>query len=447
MKDLTLNGFLCSSLLVVLMIGLCSAEGRAAGRTITAFCGSASKPAMEEAASQFEQETGIRVDLHFSGSGTMLSQMKMARRGDLYIPGSPDYMSKAIREGVVDPESVAIIAYLVIAIDVQHGNPKGIRRLADHVGDFSLSDIDLQIDDQEYFVILGPTGAGKTVLIESLAGLHRCRGGTIRIDDVDMTSVPPEQRQIGYVPQDYALFPFLTVTGNITFGLRGRHIPQKIIKERVDTLIHLLHLSQLLDRDVRTLSGGEKQRVALARALATSPRILLLDEPLGSLDVRTAKYLRLELRRLHEELGVTSIHVTHNLIEAEEMADRMAILNMGAVEQVGAPEEVFFDPRTETVADLIGTPNILDCDRVKPIGHGLVEAMCGGMSIILPLHDGGIKKIALFPRDIYVSAQKPPGPEINRFQGIAVSYTHLRAHETVLDLVCGLLLEKKKKAS
>jgi ABC-type sugar transport system ATPase subunit len=293
-----------------------------------------------------------------------------------------------------------------------------INDLSVHVGDFSLSDIDLQIDDQEYFVILGPTGAGKTVLIESLAGLHRCSGGTIWVDSADMTSVPPEQRQIGYVPQDYALFPFLTVAGNITFGPRGRHTPQKTIKKKVDALAHLLHLSHLLDRDVRTISGGEKQRVALARALATSPRILLLDEPLGSLDVRTAKYLRLELRRLHEELGVTTIHVTHNLIEAEEMADRMAIINMGAVEQVGTPEEVFFDPRSETVADLIGTPNILHCDHVKPIGRGLVEAVCGGMSIILPLYDGGIKKIALFPRDIYISTAKPPGPELNRFQGV-----------------------------
>jgi molybdate transport system substrate-binding protein len=131
MKKLMLNGFLRSSLLVVLMIGLCIAEGGTAERRITAFCGSASKPAMEEAASQFEQKTGIRVDLHFSGSGTMLSQMKIARRGDLYIPGSPDYMNKAIREGVVDPESVAIMAYLIIAIDVQRGNPKDIRTLAD----------------------------------------------------------------------------------------------------------------------------------------------------------------------------------------------------------------------------------------------------------------------------------------------------------------------------
>ncbi|MBN1253740.1 MAG: molybdate ABC transporter substrate-binding protein [Deltaproteobacteria bacterium] len=131
MKNLKLNAFLRSGFFVLLLIGLCVADGGATERIITAFCGSASKPAMEEAAAQFEHETAIRVDLHFSGSGTVLSQMKMARRGDLYIPGSPDYMNKAIREEVVDPESVAIIAYLVIAIDVQHGNPKDIRNLTD----------------------------------------------------------------------------------------------------------------------------------------------------------------------------------------------------------------------------------------------------------------------------------------------------------------------------
>jgi ABC-type sugar transport system ATPase subunit len=293
-----------------------------------------------------------------------------------------------------------------------------IKNLSVHVGDFSLYKINLTINNREYFVISGPTGAGKTVLIECLAGLHHFRNGEIWIDGSNITSTPPEQRGIGYVPQDYALFPFLNVAGNIPFGLKARNSSKETIRERVGTLSHLLHISHMLNRNVHTLSGGEKQRVALARALATSPRILLLDEPLGSLDVRTAKYLRLELRRLHKELGVTTIHITHNLIEAEEMADRMAIMNMGTVEQIGTTDEIFFYPRSETVSDLIGAPNILDCDHVKPIGHGLVEAMCGGMSIILPLQADSIKKIALFPRDIYISANKPPGPEeLNRFKG------------------------------
>lgn len=293
-----------------------------------------------------------------------------------------------------------------------------IRDLSVNFGSFSLGDINLTIGDREYFVILGPTGAGKTILIECIAGLYRLRKGSIWIDGNDVTALPPERRRMGYVPQDYALFPFLNAAENITFGLRAQNAHKHEIEDKVNTLAHLLNISHVLNRDVRTLSGGEKQRVALARALATSPKILLLDEPLSSLDVRTAKYLRLELRRLHEELGVATIHVTHNLIEAEELADRTAILNMGKVEQIGTSEEVFFYPKSETVSDLLGTPNILDCDHYEPIGHGLAEALCGGMSIILPFHGDGIKRIALFPRDIYIATHKPPGPELNRFKGI-----------------------------
>ena len=293
-----------------------------------------------------------------------------------------------------------------------------IKNLSLHLGNFALSEINLTISEGEYFVLLGPTGAGKTVLIECLAGLHRLQEGEVWIDGNNATALAPEEREIGYVPQDYALFPFLNVWGNITFGLRGKRYPKPQIKEKVKSLTHLLGISDLLNRDVRTLSGGEKQRVALARALATSPKILLLDEPLSSLDVSTSKYLRLELRRLHEELGITTIHVTHNLIEAEEMADKIAILNKGKLEQVGTIEEVFFYPENETVSDFIGTPNILNCSHCNHLGHGLMEAVCGGISIILPYEGNGVKRIALFPRDIYISVSKPPGPALNRFKGV-----------------------------
>lgn len=292
-----------------------------------------------------------------------------------------------------------------------------IKGLSLDVGDFSLSDINLTVGNREYFVLLGPTGAGKTLLIECLAGLYSATRGEIWIDGRQISSLPPEKRNMGYVPQDFALFPFLNVGENITFGLRRAHKQKDLYEDRVDGLIQLLGISHLVNRDVRTLSGGEKQRVALARALATSPELLLLDEPLNSVDVRTAKYLRLELRRLHEELGLATIHVTHNLMEAEELADRMAILNLGRVEQVGTSDEVFFYPESDTVSDLIGTPNILNCDRSNLLGHGLVEAVCGGVRIILPYHGDRVRRIALFPRDIYVSTSKPPGPELNRFTG------------------------------
>ena len=289
-----------------------------------------------------------------------------------------------------------------------------IENLSMHLGDFSLNDINLAIGDREYFVILGPTGAGKTILIECIAGLRHINRGEIWINGNNMTRLAPEERGVGYVPQDYVLFPFLNVADNIAFGLK-----QKTgMKERVKTIADLLGISHLLNRDTRSLSGGEKQRVALARALAPSPKILLLDEPLSSLDLQTSKRLRLELRRTHQELGIATLHITHNQMEAEEVADRIGVLNMGSLEQVGRPEEIFFYPKSKVVSEFIGTPNILDCNCCRTLGQGLVEADCGGLSLILP-HDGNmVKRIALSPRDIYVSDTEPPGPRgVNRFRG------------------------------
>ena len=296
-----------------------------------------------------------------------------------------------------------------------------IKNLSLHLGKFSLNDINLTIGDKEYFVILGPTGAGKTVLMECIAGLHHIKQGEIWVDQNKITSLTPEERNLGYVPQDYVLFPFLNTVENIAFGLKQTGYPKAEIQERVKSLADLLGIAPLLNRDTHFLSGGEKQRVALARALAPSPKILLLDEPLGSLDLQTSKYLRLELRRIHKELGITSLHITHNQVEAEELADRIAILNMGRLEQVGKPQEVFFYPENEMVSDFIGALNILDCDSCHTVGEGLVEVDCGGLHIILP-HDGGsVQRIALFPRDIYISDTQPPGPQINRFRGVITS--------------------------
>lgn len=293
-----------------------------------------------------------------------------------------------------------------------------IKELSLNLGSFSLIDINLTIGDGEYYVILGPTGAGKTVLLEYIAGLHRIKQGQIVVDGNDVTHLMPEERSIGYVPQDYVLFPFLNVKENIAFGLRQRNYPRKEIPGRVIHLADLLGISHLLNRDTRSLSGGEKQRVAIARALAPSPRILILDEPLSALDLQTSKYLRLELRRIHREFGVTTLHVTHNQLEAEEMADRIAILNLGRLEQVGSPHEVFFYPKNEIVSDFIGALNILECDSCRTIGQGLIEVDCNGLRIVLPRDVDSVKRIALFPRDIYVSDTEPPGPRMNQFEGV-----------------------------
>jgi len=286
---------------------------------------------------------------------------------------------------------------------------------------FHIKDISLSIREGEYFVILGPTGAGKTVLIECIAGLHRGGHGEIWVDGKNMTHLTPEDRAVGYVPQDYVLFPFLNVEGNITFGLRKSGYLRSSAIERLETVSRMLSISHLMDRDVRSLSGGEKQRVALARALAPKPRILLLDEPLSSIDQQTSKHLRLELRRIHREFGVTMLHITHNQAEAEELADRIAVMNMGELEQVGKPEEVFFYPKSEVVSGFIGAPNILEVEYYRDLGQGLMEVICDGLPIILPHEGNAVKRIALSPRDIYVSDIEPPGPGVNRFTGIVNS--------------------------
>lgn len=306
-----------------------------------------------------------------------------------------------------------------------------IKDLSINLGEFHLKNINLSISDREYFVILGPTGAGKTVLLECIAGLNRIKQGEIWVDQNEITHLTPEERNVGYVPQDYVLFPFLTVADNIAFGLRQAKYSKNEIQERVKTLAGLMAIVHLLNRDTRSLSGGEKQRVALARALAPSPKILLLDEPLSSLDLQTAKYLRLELRQIHNELGVTTIHITHDQTEAEEIANRIGILNMGRLEQVGEPEEVFFHPGNEAVSDFIGSPNILECDCCNYLGEGLMEVYCGGLRIVLP-HDGNsVERIALFPRDIYISDTQPPGPHMNRFKG---TITEIKSSGTTVRL-------------
>ncbi len=292
-----------------------------------------------------------------------------------------------------------------------------IKDLSIRIGDFALKDLSLTIQDREYFVVLGPSGAGKTVFMECLAGLHKLKSGRIHLDQKDITHLSPEERGLGYVPQDYVLFPFLNVRDNILFGLKQKRVPFSIVQKRLYDLARLLGITHLLERDPRTLSGGEKQRVALARALAPGPGILLLDEPLSSLDVQTSKYLRLELRKIHQEMGVTTIHITHNHVEAEELADRMAVMVAGRIEQVGRPHEVFFSPATPAVSDFVGSLNILDCLNCRQLVPGLMEVDCGGMQIILPHDEGAMQKIAISPRDVYVSDILPPGPSVNRYKG------------------------------
>jgi len=236
------------------------------------------------------------------------------------------------------------------------------------LGEFSLRGVDLRVQTGEYFVVLGPTGAGKSVLIEAIAGLHRLDQGEVWIEGRDVTRLAPELRRVGYVPQDYVLFPHLTLRQNIGFSLALRRAPAGEIDQRVVQLAELLNIAHLLDRKPRTMSGGEQQRGALARALAPEPTVLLLDEPLSALDEGTRAELSVELRRVSDELHTTVVHVCHNFDEALELADRIAIVHQGRVLQVGSRSEVFRRPASAFVAKFVGAQNlfpVLAADRER----------------------------------------------------------------------------------
>jgi len=285
-----------------------------------------------------------------------------------------------------------------------------------NVSKYVCRSINLKIFDRELLVLLGPNGAGKTTLVDIIAGLTDYEGSVL-FDGVPVDKLPASKRGVGYLFQDLILFPHLDVATNIAYGLRAQKYPADEVAARVDRLLRVMKIKHLSLRYPKHLSGGEKQRVALARALAPSPRLLLLDEPLSSLDVQTAKYLRTELKQLQRRLGITAVYVTHDLQEAEEMADRIAILESGHLEQIGRAEKVFFYPVNEKVSDFIGAPNILDCDYCRSLGQGVMEIGCGGLTIILPHDRDSVHRIAFFPRDIYISETRPPGPGVNRFKG------------------------------
>lgn len=228
-----------------------------------------------------------------------------------------------------------------------------VRGLAFRAGDFAVQGVDLDVAAGEYFVLLGPNGSGKTLLVTCLAGLIRAAAGRIWIDDRDVTHLEPRLRRIGYVPQDYGLFPHLDVARNVTFALRARGLPRREALRQAAPLVEMLDLGRLMRHWPHTLSGGERQKVALARALAARPAVLLLDEPTSALDGPTrAEVLRL-LRRIQRDVAVTTIHVCHNLQEAKAVADRAGVMIAGRLVQTGRLEDLIREPANPAVARLL----------------------------------------------------------------------------------------------
>ena len=234
-----------------------------------------------------------------------------------------------------------------------------IESLSITLGEFSVRDVSLEIQPGEYFIILGPTGAGKTVLLETIAGIHTPESGRIFLGSREITSTEPRLRNIGMVYQDYMLFPHLTVQDNIAFGLRQKKISPDNRQALVDEMSSLLEISPLKKRYPGTLSGGEQQRVALARALVLKPEILLLDEPMSALDGRTRERMRMELSRIRKLMGTTIIQITHHFEDVFTLADRIAIMQEGRVVQIGETSDVFLHPADTFVAEFLGIGNII----------------------------------------------------------------------------------------
>jgi putative spermidine/putrescine transport system ATP-binding protein len=286
----------------------------------------------------------------------------------------------------------------------------------------AVRDFNLDIEKGSLVSFLGPSGCGKTTTLRMVAGFEQLDDGSIKLDGSDITTVPPNRRDIGMVFQAYALFPNMTVRENISFGLQMKKTEKKEIARMVDTVLEMVRLQDTAKRYPHQLSGGQQQRIALARALAVQPRVLLLDEPLSALDAEVRVVLRGEIRRIQSELAITTIYVTHDQEEALSISDRVVVMNKGLIEQVGSPEEIYRAPNTRFVATFIGTANqfygvvgqnnIVDCGNLKLSVEGLKEFNHGQSVVVL-----------VRPENIQVQSEQPMRSNWNVIQGVIETIT------------------------
>lgn len=275
-------------------------------------------------------------------------------------------------------------------------------------GEFRLHRISLRVKRGEYLAVLGPCGSGKTLLLETIAGLHTPESGNIRFEGEDVTNLPPEKRRVGLVYQQYALFPHLSVSDNIAYGLRYLKLTRAERRRRVEEMLDLLHIRDLSGRSSPAgLSGGEAQKVALARALAIRPRALLLDEPFSSLDQRARERIMDVLPTIARNLNVPVVHVTHDYTEAAALADRIAVVHNGRIAQVGSPEEVFRRPGTRFVAEFLGVTNLLPAHPVR-VDNGTQCVRVGNLQVYAPLPEskGGCAEAGAAPLALCVRPEE-----------------------------------------
>ncbi len=284
-----------------------------------------------------------------------------------------------------------------------------LERVTKRFGDVTaVDDLSLDVKPGEFFSLLGPSGCGKTTTLRMIGGFEEVTSGTVFLGDEDVTDLPPFKRATNTVFQNYALFPHLTVFENIAFGLRRRKTPTNEIRHQVAFMLKLVELPGYEDRKPNQLSGGQQQRVALARALVNNPRVLLLDEPLGALDLKLRKQMQVELKRIQGEIGITFIFVTHDQEEAMTMSDRIAVMRHGRIEQLGAPEELYERPRTDFVAGFLGVSNLLDGEVTGRSGpHADVRLRDGRIVRVLAAAINGATqvRIGIRPEKLRVTAR------------------------------------------
>jgi len=290
-----------------------------------------------------------------------------------------------------------------------------------------LDHINLYINDSEFLTLLGPSGCGKTTTLRIIGGFTTPTSGDVTFDGERINDVPPHKRQINTVFQKYALFPHLDVYENIAFGLRIAKVGEQEIEERVNEMLEVVSLKGFGKRKVDQLSGGQQQRVAIARALVNRPKVLLLDEPLGALDLRLRKDMQNELKRIQQQMGITFIYVTHDQEEALTMSDTVVVMDKGRIQQIGSPEDIYNEPKNAFVADFIGESNILDgimhTDFVVEIFNRKFRCLDKGFAPMEPVD------VVIRPEDIEIVA-----PEKGRLQGTVTSVTFKGVHyDTIVD--------------
>jgi spermidine/putrescine transport system ATP-binding protein len=304
----------------------------------------------------------------------------------------------------------------------------------------AVDDLSLEINRGEFFSLLGPSGCGKTTTLRMIGGFELPTAGVIRLGETDVTSLPPYKRDVNTVFQNYALFPHLTVFENVAFGLRRRKVNGAEVAKKVGEMLELVELPGYERRKPNQLSGGQQQRVALARALINHPRVLLLDEPLGALDLKLRKAMQLELKRIQTEVGVTFVYVTHDQEEAMTMSDRIAVMHAGRIDQLGAPEELYERPQTAFVAGFLGVSNLLDGEVASRSGESVAVRLTDGTVLQAPAgkqNGAGEVRVGVRPEKLRVVALKegePAGPDgtLNTLSGKILDASYVGVHTQYL---------------